>query len=560
MELKKIDDKLSQLRRDSEERDAKRRAEKLDLKYLDLTATPVVIEALATVPEEKAHAAKLAVIEKKRNALAAAVFDSRLKETAQILEELKKQGNEVKVFVVSQSSLNHAFDFYKYVSEAGETITGKVAIEEKEIAAQAEKISSLAGLAEALNLQKFETYSAAQVFELVLAGALKNRASDIHLEPEEKKAKLRLRIDGLLHDVFILKKKFYPFLISRIKLLSGLKLNVTDKPQDGRFTINLMGKEIEVRVAVAPSEFGEVVVMRLLDPDSINLELKDLGLRQDDLDIIEAELKRPNGLILNTGPTGSGKTTTLYSFLRHKLSPEVKIITIENPIEYHIEGLEQTQVDEEAGYTFAGGLRSLMRQDPDIILVGEIRDGETAGIGIQAALTGHLVFSTIHANEAAGAVPRLLDLGVKPESIGPALNLVIGQRLVRRLCQNCKIKDSDAEQKLKEKIAAFLAKLPPRISKSDYAKIEIFKPAEKGCEKCNGMGYKGRVAVYELLKIVPEIEELISKSSGALAIQKFALGQGMTTMQQDGILKVISGLTTFDEVEGVTGPIEWTES
>ncbi|OGY67028.1 MAG: hypothetical protein A3H63_01215 [Candidatus Harrisonbacteria bacterium RIFCSPLOWO2_02_FULL_45_10c] len=305
-------------------------------------------------------------------------------------------------------------------------------------------------------------------------------------------------------------------------------------------------------MAVAPSEFGEVIVMRVLDPDAINLSLNDLGLRADDREIIEAELKRPNGMILNTGPTGSGKTTTLYAFLKHKRTSEIKIITIEDPIEYHLEGIEQTQVKVEANYTFGNGLRSIMRQDPDVILIGEIRDKETSEIAIQAALTGHLVFSTVHANEAAGAIPRLVDLGVKPSSIGPALNLIIAQRLVRRLCEACKVKDANAD--FKKKLEEVVKKLPAHVKKDEYKNITLYKV--KGCKKCNDLGYKGRVAIYELLQISKEIEVLMSKGGGEIEIQEFALRQGMVTMQQDGLLKIINGLTTLSEVENVTGPIE----
>ena len=330
-------------------------------------------------------------------------------------------------------------------------------------------------------------------------------------------------------------------------------MNVRDEAQDGRFTIGLGGKEIEMRVAVAPSEFGEVIVMRVLDPDAINLSLKDLGFRKDDLEIIEAELKRPNGLILNTGPTGSGKTTTLYAFLKHKNSPEIKIITIEDPIEYHLVGIEQTQVDPEANYTFVNGLKSIMRQDPDVILIGEVRDKETAEIAIQAALTGHLVFSTVHANQAAGAIPRLIDLGVKPTSIGPSLNLIIAQRLVKRLCEKCKTVDKGAA-KLKSKIEKLLDSLPKQVVRNDYKSVSIYKPV--GCKECGEVGYKGRIAIYELLQVTKEIEKLMNRQAGEIEIQEFALKEGMATMQQDGILKVASGITTLEEVEKVTGPID----
>ena len=551
-----LTDKLAKMKREAEERDAQRKAVNLNLKYVDLSKTPVVVEALALVDEKISREARLAVIEKKRNKLAVVCVDPASPAVKKVLDDFSKKGYEYSVFVVSLSGLEHAFNFYKYAPVETEKITGKVEVED--VSKLKKELSTLGGFKEVLEKQEFESFNAASVFKIILAGALLNRASDVHFEPTGKNIKLRLRIDGLLRDVFILKSNFYQFLVSRVKLLSGLKLNISDKPQDGRFTIQLAGKDVEVRVALAPSEFGEVIVMRLLDPDSINLSLKDLGLRDDDLEIIQKNLERPDGLILNTGPTGSGKTTTLYTFLKTKKSPEIKIITIEDPIEYHLDGIEQTQVDEEAGYTFASGLKSLMRQDPDVILVGEIRDKETAEIGIQASLTGHLVFSTIHANRSAGAIPRLLDLGVKNVSIGPALKLIIAQRLVRRLCQNCKVEANSpagGEKDLENNIKKFLDKLPKRVDKGEYKDIKIFEP--KGCDNCLGMGYKGRVAIYELLEVGSEVEELISKQAGETAINKFAVDKGMTTMQQDGILKVISGITTFDEIKGVTGPIEW---
>jgi len=353
-----------------------------------------------------------------------------------------------------------------------------------------------------------------------------------------------------------LDKKIYQYLVSRIKLLANLKINVGDKAQDGRITMGMGDKDIELRVAIAPSEFGEVIVMRVLDPAAISLTLPQLGFREDDLEIVKVELKRPNGMILNTGPTGSGKTTTLYAFLKYINSPDSKIITIEDPIEYHLEGIEQTQVDPDADYTFVNGLRSMMRQDPDIILIGEIRDKETSEIAIQASLTGHLVFSTVHANRASGAIPRLEDLGVKNTSIGPAMNLIIAQRLIKKLCPDCKQKAVIANE-MKQSLEKFVAKLPARVNKENYKDLNIFKAV--GCDKCSGIGYKGRVAIYELLKIDKEIESVLMKGGGEIEIDELSRKAGMVTMQEDGILKIIQGLTTFEEVEKITGPLEELE-
>ncbi len=574
--LSEIKSQFSKTQREAEERDAKRLAEKNNLPYADLSTAPISIEALNLISEESAKKNKIAVIEATKSKAAIIVCDPNAEGTKQAIKEIESMGYKPSIFIVSLYGLNRVLGFYKFISQKQGKISGKIEISgDKNVLNEEIKLDSLNKIKEALQKTSSAAVDVNKVFGIILNGALANKASDIHFEPEERHVKLRLRIDGALHDVVAdFKKEFYANLLSRIKLLSNLKINIRDEAQDGRFTIKVENKEIEVRVAIAPSEFGEVVVMRILDPEAISLSLSDLGLREDDLKIIEVELKRPNGMVLNTGPTGSGKTTTLYAFLKHKKNSEIKIITIEDPIEYHLEGIEQTQVNDEAGYSFANGLRSLMRQDPDVILVGEMRDKETAEIGIQAALTGHLVFSTIHANSAAAAIPRLLDLNVKPTSIGPALNLIIAQRLIRKLCQSCKI-PTEISDDLRAKIEKFLNVLPQRVNKKNFKEIKIFSAKENGCEKCNNSGYKGRIAVYELLLNDPEyekllkgeadvslashkeLEELILQQSGESAIKKFSREQGMVTMQEDGILKIISGITDFEEVESITGTINW---
>ncbi len=543
------------IRREAEEKDAQRRAEKAGLNYLNLTTAPVQVDALKLVNEEEARRLKVAPFQFKEKTLALAAAEPDAAGIQKLVKKLSGEGITAKLFVVSTGSLLHVWTFYKFLPPPTEEITGKVSIEEKRMDELFKKLTDLGKIKQEILNFDFKKFPTGQILEVLLAGALNNRASDIHFEAEEKGVRLRYRIDGLLHDVLTgLPHDIYKFLVSRIKLLSNLKLNVQDVPQDGRFTVRLQEKDIELRVSMIPSEFGETIVMRVLDPSAIRITMAQIGLRKDDLAIIQEELNAPNGMAINTGPTGSGKTTTLYAFLLSKLSPELKIITIEDPIEYHITGIEQTQVDAEAGYDFAGGLRSIMRQDPDVILVGEVRDKETADIALQAALTGHLVFSTIHANSAAGAIPRFLDLGVKAASIGPALNLIIAQRLVRRLCDNCKVADKPAPE-LENKIKHFLNGLPKRVDSKDYEKQQFFKP--KGCTKCTGLGYKGRVAIFELLRVNDQLEELITPAIGEAAILREARKQGMVTMQQDGVLKVITGVTTFEEVEGVTGSLKW---
>ena len=540
------------IRREAEERDAQTKAQKAGLNYLNLATAPIQVEALKLVAEERARRLRVAPFQLKGKELALAVLDPGATGVKELVQELASKSLAAKIFTVSASSLAYAWTYYKYVVAVAEEITGKVNIEEQRFQSLYKSLVDLEKVKKEIENFDLKTFHTGQILEVALAGAMANRASDIHFEAEEKGVRLRYRIDGLLHDIVPgLSTDIYKFLLSRIKLLSNLKLNVQDAPQDGRFTIGLDAKQIEIRVSINPSEFGETIVMRVLDPSAIQLSMAQLGLRKDDLRIIEEELKKPNGMILNSGPTGSGKTTTLYAFLLHKRTPETKIITIEDPIEYRLEDIEQTQVKPEAGYTFASGLRSLMRQDPDIILVGEVRDKETAEIGMQAALTGHLVFSTVHANSAAGAIPRLLDLGVKPVTIGPALNLIIAQRLIRRLCE-CKSLEK-ASSGLEKQIKQFLAKLPKRVDQKEFQEIRIYKPV--GCPRCGGLGYKGRVAVFELLKVDESFEKLIKPEASEGDLHQASLKQGMVTMQQDGILKVIAGMTTFEEVEGATGPL-----
>ena len=390
------------------------------------------------------------------------------------------------------------------------------------------------------------------LLEIIFTGAIFLNASDIHIEPEEERAKFRLRIDGVLQDVLYFQLKKYQTLLSRIKLLAGLKLNVYDRPQDGRFSILVEDTSIEIRASSLPSEYGESIVLRLLNPKNL-INLEDLGLRKDLEEIFKREIKRPNGMIIITGPTGSGKTTTLYAVLKKINSPEIKIITIEDPIEYHLEGVSQTQVDKSKGYTFATGLRSIMRQDPDVILVGEIRDLETAEIALQAALTGHLVFSTLHTNDAAGAIARLIDLGTRPVSIAPALNMVVAQRLPRRVCKKCVEFVSPSKETL-EKIKKELKNVPEKILPVPFSKLKSVKiPKVRGCKDCNYTGYKGRIGIFETFLVDDEMERFILSSPSISAMRDLAIKKGMLLMKTDGLIKVLQGITTIEEVERVAG-------
>ncbi len=398
-----------------------------------------------------------------------------------------------------------------------------------------------------------------ETLQIILGGSIHLGTSDIHFEPKKKNSIIRVRSDGMLQELVTLDLKTYNKLISRIKLLSRLKLNIKDRPQDGRFSIGVPEDPstsitklftIETRVSVLPSEYGETLVLRILNPQNL-VSFNKLGLRPDLLRLFEKEMSQPSGMVIVTGPTGSGKTTTLYAFLKKIQSPENKIITIEDPIEYHLSGISQTQVKPDKQYTFANGLRSVMRQDPDIILVGEIRDLETASIALQAALTGHLVFSTLHTNDAAGTIARLQALGEKPVNIAPAINLAIAQRLARKACKYCKKEKKPSPEEFK-KIKEALENLPKEIKRPKVDdKLKIVEVV--GCKECNSTGYKGRAGIFEAFPVDDEMEQFILTSPSIGALNKKAKEKGMTTIYQDGMIKVAEGITTIEEVERVAG-------
>jgi len=388
--------------------------------------------------------------------------------------------------------------------------------------------------------KKIEKTLNAKVTDLlgvIFGGAVDLDSSDIHIEPEEREARIRLRIDGILQDVIKISKEIHETILARIKLLAKIKMNVSDRPQDGRFSLGT----VEIRVSALPAENGESIVLRILNPKNL-IELGDLGLRKDLLTLFRKEIKKPNGMIIVTGPTGSGKTTTLYAFLKEVQTPEIKVITIEDPIEYHLPGISQTQVKKDKGYDFASGLKSVMRQDPDVILVGEVRDLETVDTALQAALTGHLVFTTLHTNDAAGTIARLISLGAVPSNIGPAVNLAVAQRLVRKVCKKCGVLKKPSPEEL-QKIKTILKKVPPNI------KI----PKAKGCDYCNTTGYKGRVGIFEAFVVDDEMEKFIITSPSIAALKEKARHRGMVTMLEDGVMKVLEGITTLEEVERVAG-------
>ena len=394
-----------------------------------------------------------------------------------------------------------------------------------------------------------------ELIALIFSGAIKMKASDVHFEVNEKDVRMRYRLDGVLHDIGVLPSHSYKLIVSRIKMMSKMKLNVRSRAQDGHFALSSEKEggsgRVDVRVSIIPSRYGESVVMRILRQDSILLGVESLGLRGRAFEHMQEAIAKTNGMILTTGPTGSGKTTTLYAVINKINKEGTKIITIENPIEYEIAGISQTEVTKE-GYDFSGGLLSdCNRQDPDVILVGEIRDNETASTAVNAALTGHLVLSTLHTNNAVDTIPRLVELGVKPSLIGPSINVAIAQRLVRRLCEHCREMYVPAKSTL-EMLQKILAVISPKAEVTVPQKIETLYRA-KGCSKCNNIGYSGQLGIFEVLSMTDEIQKLIDSMRPHGEILKVAVEDGMVAMEQDGILKAIEGETSIEEVWRVAG-------
>jgi len=539
-----LEKKLEEIRLQGKEKSSHTLADSLGLPFSDLHATPIDMEALAVVDKETAMTAHMAVIYRSGHNIIVAVLDPASPTTKEAIATLEKRGYSPKLLVTTNEALEKVWKRYGEIKTTETFEVGAIDLDEKELDQLQNQIKDIDDLK-----TQVAKMSATKLLEIIIAGSLKTQASDIHFEPESGKTRLRFRLDGLLHDITNIESDSYSKILNRIKVLSKLKLNVHKTPQDGRFTIRQKSVEIEVRVSVLPSEFGETIVMRLLDPRTISAKLEDLGMRADILDLVKQQLKRSTGSILTTGPTGAGKTTTLYAFVNFLNSSDTKIITIEDPIEYHIEGISQTQVDTSKEYTFASGLRAIVRQDPDIILVGEIRDQETAEIALNASLTGHLVFSTIHTNDASGTIPRLIDLGIRPQVIAPAINMVMGQRLLRRLCNECKVAEAPTGDQLK-KMQLVLDPIRERFSiPAINEKTKIHFP--KGCAQCNNSGYKGRVGIYEIFTITKDMEKLILTSPAISDIRELAVKEGMVTMLQDGYLKMMEGITSIPEIERV---------
>ncbi|MDP3875312.1 MAG: GspE/PulE family protein [bacterium] len=546
----KQEDRVRVLLKREEEELASTLSRHYGVPYLDLSTHPINIDALRIIKEVDAHAAELAVFNATDKKIDVAVLSPKKEKTVEAIEDLKRRGYMPEIFMVSHQSLEKVWERYKDLSYSFETKSGALDISNEEILEVMKKVNSLDDVKKLIEgvLSMKRVYRISKILEIILAGAISLKASDVHLEPEERDLRLRYRLDGILTDILHFDSETFELLLSRIKLISELRLNVREKAQDGRFSIKLADTEIEVRTSLLPGPYGESVVLRILNPNAIAVELEILGIHPRLLELLKKEIKKPNGMVLTTGPTGSGKTTTLYAFLKKIYTPDIKVVTIENPIEYHIEGIVQTQAEAEKGYTFAEGLRSALRQDPDVIMVGEIRDNETAAVAVNAALTGHLVLSTLHTNNAAGSFPRLLDLGINPKVISSALNVSIAQRLVRTLCQACRkeIPLAGANKEVVEKVLGNIAD-PVYLEGIQKKKTWV----SVGCPECSGLGFKGRIGVFEAILVDGEIEKAVLINPSERDIREAAKSQKLLTLVEDGIIKVLSGVTTLEELDRV---------
>ncbi len=513
--------------------------DKARIEYKDLSKTIVPKELLGKIPENIARSYKAVVFEENDGIVSVAMVDPEDIETREMLKRIL--GEKIKISLATESDINSILNQYQgFETEVSSAIASAEAEDEEDEKEQKDNKKP----------QQADTVSddapAAKIVSSLLKRAIRDKASDIHIEPTEKEVEVRFRLDGVLRKKVSLPKEIQAAVVSRIKILSNLKIDEQRIPQDGRFNIRVDNRRVDFRVSSMPVAFGEKIVMRILDKDSGILTIEELGIGGSGLNTLVSNLDKSHGMILVTGPTGSGKSTTLYAMIQKVFNEGVNIITLEDPIEYQMKGINQSQVNSDIGYTFAAGLRSILRQDPDIIMLGEIRDKETAEMAVHAALTGHVVLSTLHTNDAAGAAPRMIDMGVEPFLLTSSINVVVGQRLVRTLCEECKeeIKIEGEELELIKKEIDHM----PQAEKDSCQKRELKFFKGRGCKSCDNSGYKGRIGIYEVLAITPEMQQLILKRVSSAELNNLAISQGMVTMIQDGILKALDGITTMEEV------------
>ncbi len=525
---------LQGINRDFEEKNTLKKAKELGISYVNIGKTPINPDYLKIIPCEESQKARAVAFYRVGDKLRVALEDPENPETKKTLETLKSKDYKININLASPSGITEVIKIYQdlQIYRKKEIVES---VEEKSIKTYEKEIAELSSLGE-----KISTVPAEEALNLINIGAMKTKASDVHYEPTDGNTMVRFRIDGVLYKVFELKSKDYKNILNQIKYTTKMKLNISDVPQDGRYNFPYNDRKIDVRVSVIPTETVESIVCRFLDSGKEFTSFEDLGFEDKNLEKMHELTKISHGMILITGPTGSGKTTTLYSLLQGFNSPEKKIITLENPIEYHLDGIVQSQINEKGDYNFASGLRSILRQDPDIVMIGEIRDLETADTAAQAALTGHAVLSTLHTNGAIESIPRLINMGMEPFVIAPALDTIIAQRLVRKICKNCGKLEPITEQEKKEfEETSKDIKIPETVYHA------------QGCDKCSNTGYLGRLVIVEMVTIDEELEELILNKAPIAKLIEAARKKGFTTMKENGFKKVAEHHTTVEEVHRV---------
>lgn len=516
--------------------------------YVNLSNTLIDQNILGLLPEDIAERFMAVPLAEVQNRLAVAMIDANNVQAVDYLSSRIQR--PLKVFMASEAGVRHILDQYK--TDLSSVNQAAQASQEEDREESANEVKTIV-----------QDSPISQALSKILEYAIKSRASDIHIEPLENTLKIRCRVDGVLREVMQLPKSIEPALVSRVKILSNLKIDEHRVPQDGQFAVKIAGKEVDLRIAISPVVWGEQIVIRLLDKTGNTFDLEQMGYAGRSLRVIRHGLKRPNGMVLTSGPTGSGKSTSLYALIKEIKDDSVNIVTLEDPVEYKMNGVNQIQVNADVGLSFANGLRSILRQDPDVVMVGEIRDAETAQLAVQAALTGHLVFSTLHTNSAAGVLPRLLDMGIEPFLIASTVNTIIGQRLLRRVSPKRETYQSTPIET--QNILATVGHLLPK-TKADVARVsadlgykDLPLAGQSAYTLVRGIdtpqtphGYSGRAGIYEVMDVNSDIHKLIVNRATSAEIQKLAVSQGMITMRQDGYLKALTGITTLEEVNRVT--------
>lgn len=521
----------------------------LNIPYVSFKDLDIPQAVLAIIPKETSEFYRAVAFEKDGNSLKVAVTDPTNLQALEALEFFsKKQGLDIQLYVTDDQSFNRVTKKEGDISQINQVVGEALQHIESQ---EAEETSKAKVEAKEEPLQQLiQDAPISKIVDVILTNAVENSASDIHIEPGENQLRVRYRIDGVLQTTLLLPNNVEPAIVSKIKILANLKIDESRLPQDGRFHFETTGKSVDLRVSILPNVNGEKIVMRILDKTTKVPSLEDLGFRGKALAWVNENIKKTHGILLVTGPTGSGKSTTLYSILSILNNVSVNIVTLEDPVEYFMEGVNQSQINTDIGLTFAAGLRSVLRQDPNIIMVGEIRDKETAELAVHAALTGHLVFSTLHTNNAVGALPRLIDMGIEPFLLTAAINAVAAQRLTRKICPDCK-----TEMEIPPELAKQIQRQMAGVSKEELGGIDLddlHLYFGQGCDKCNNTGYRGRIAIVEALPVTPKIGDMVIAKASPTAIYKEGQSLGMISMQQDGIIKALNGLTTYEEVIRVT--------